>query len=141
MNREQRRIEDIILFTMSNNLKHIDIYPIKDFYQYLSRLDQLGQLIVVYEKGEIDGYIGYFRVNEKDIENIMENQGKSWYIPPEQAEGGIIFVDIAVCKKGKNVLKILIDKIREKEINSKLGCWVSRNHKFNIVNGRSKAYA
>ena len=57
MNREQRRIEDLILFTMSNNLKHIDIYPIKDFYQYLSQLDQLGQLIVVYEKGEIDGYI------------------------------------------------------------------------------------
>lgn len=138
METKPRKIEDIILFTMEQDLTHIDIYPIKEFYQYLKRLDELGQLIVVYENGEIDGYIGYFRVNEKNLENIIENQGSSWYVPSDQQEGGIIFVDIAIAKRGKKTLKIMIDTIREKEYQSKLGCWISRKHKFNLVDGRLK---
>jgi hypothetical protein len=129
---QTKKIENIILFVMGNN-PDFDVYPIKEFYDYLCALNDLGQLICVYDKDEISGIVGYFNIDEKELENIAENSGKSWYVPKNCDKSGIIFIDILVIKKGKKMLKFLIDKIKEKESSYKRGCWVSRKNQFKII--------
>lgn len=122
------QINEMINLTLLN-APDILPYPIKEFYEYLKKLDDVGQIVTEYSDiGHLKYYAGYFKITDDDIDEVAK-LNDSWDIPKNYTDGDIIFIDTVVTDGNKNILFKLIEKLKEKEPGAILGSWLHRKQK------------
>lgn len=117
-------VNELLIFTLFNNPGFR--VPLEVFTYYLERLLESNQLIIERNSdGAIIGYLGYFKIEHKQIDRIlMESLG--WFIPKDYNIGRVVFVDISVTNGKPRVMRTLIRKIYEQEPNAENYVWVDR---------------
>jgi hypothetical protein len=127
-------INKLILFALKYAGYDIYPYPIKEFYEYLRKLYDAGQVMIYCGNGDIDGFITYFRISEEDIAELIKIRN-TWLTPKNYVQGDIVYID-TVAKNNKITLKELMQKLLKKEPNIKIFSWCSRNDQIKFSKRR-----